>query len=134
MASDASSVFITASLSFERNIESFDFARKSLAFDAENVGGLRLIPAGRAQDGNDVTFLRLIERYEIILGFRLRRRDGFWLRGRRDVAQRARRGGGIGERAGVDDGAADDLLQLANVARPRMRREDVEHTLRWTCD
>src|SRR4051812_35484375 len=133
MASDASSVFITASR-FQRNIESFHFARKGLAFDAENVGRLRLIPAGGAQNTNDVTFLRLIERYEIILGLGLRRRGGFRFRRRRDVAQRARRGDGIDERAGIDNGAADDLLELTNIARPRMRGEDIEHTLRRTGD
>src|SRR4051794_41942486 len=104
MASDANSVFITASSGFERNIESFHFARKRLAFDAENVGGLRLIPARGSQDGNDVTFLRLIERYQRILGFRGRRRGGSGVggrgggpppaRGRRRGAGGARRGDG----------------------------------------
>src|SRR4051794_33023589 len=101
MASDASNVFITASWSFERNIESFHLARKGLAFDAENVGGLRLIPAGGVQHGNDVTFLRLIEGNEVVLALGWRGRRRLCVRRRRNVTQRTRRGGGIDERAGV---------------------------------
>src|SRR4051794_27234480 len=102
MASDARSVFITASLSFERNIESFHLARKGLSFEAENVGALRLIPAGGAQHGNDVTFLRLIERYEVIFLTCGRGHGRFRIRGWCDVAQRPRRCGSVDERAGVD--------------------------------
>src|SRR5436305_1496245 len=120
MASDARSVFITASLGFDGNVESFHFARKGLTLDAENIRGLRLIPARRAEHRLDVTLFRLFEGYQ--LSVRLCRRSSrFWTSRGRDVAQCTRGGGRIDERAGVDDRAADDLLQLAHIAGPPMR-------------
>src|SRR3954466_8726965 len=106
MASDARSVFMTASLWFDGNIESFDFARKGLALDAENVGGLRLIPARCAAHRLDVTLFRRFEGYELVISL-YRRCLRSWINGRCDVAQRACRGGRLDERPGVDDRAAD---------------------------
>src|SRR2546421_2806879 len=108
MASDARSVFMTASFGFYGNIESFDLARRGLALDAENVGGLRLIPARGAEHRLDVTLFGLFEGYQLVFDRRRINRRFRFRRGR-DVAQCARRGGAIDERAGVDDGAADDL-------------------------
>src|SRR4051794_41815550 len=118
MASDANSVFITASSGFERNIESFHFARKGLAFDAENVGGLRLIPARGSQDGNDVTFLRLIERYQPVLGLGGRGRGGGGGPRRGGGPPGRRRGGAGGARRGGRGGGGGGVRLRAR-GRPR---------------